>query len=103
MQGYANGGSIIASLRRKRSNHWRLGLLKRFTWSTPKLSLFMDAMVLCRAPAQTAVLVKRLRQALDAMWRERWERRSEAAAGSTLISTIVDLLNHEEAARKWDR
>ncbi len=45
-------------------------------------------MVLYRAPAQTAVLVKRLRQALDAMWRERWERRSEAAAGGTL-STYV--------------
>ncbi|KAI3433652.1 hypothetical protein D9Q98_003461 [Chlorella vulgaris] len=63
----------------------------------------VDGWLRIRAPAQTAVLVKRLRQALDAMWRERWERRSEAAAGSTLISTIVDLLNHEEAARKWDR
>jgi hypothetical protein len=100
MQGYAKGGSIIASLRRRRSNHWRLGLLKRLKWLNES---FMGAMLVCRAPAQTAVLVKRLRQALDAMWRERWERRSEAAAGSTLISTIVDLLNHEEAARKWDR
>lgn len=59
----------------------------------------------CRAPAQTAVLVKRLRQALDALLDRKVRQpgvRVEEAGGS-LIQSIVDLLNHEEAAQKWDR
>lgn len=58
-----------------------------------------------RAPAQTAVLVKRLRQALDALLgrkvRQPGLRLEEA--GGPLMQSIVDLLNHEEAAQRWDR
>lgn len=59
----------------------------------------------CRAPAQTAVLVKRLRQALDALL-ERKVRQPAARledAGGALIQSIVDLLNTEEAAQRWQR
>lgn len=59
----------------------------------------------CRAPAQTAVLVKRLRQALEALLGRKVRQpglRLEEAGGS-LIQSIVDLLNHEEAAQRWDR
>lgn len=58
-----------------------------------------------RAPAQTAVLVKRLRQALDALLGRKVRQpglRLEEAGGS-LVQSIVDLLNHEEAAQRWDR
>jgi len=52
------------------------------------------------------VLVKRLRQALDALL-ERKVRQPKVAledlAGGQLIQSIVDLLDHEEAAQRWDR
>ena len=60
----------------------------------------------CRAPAQTAVLVKKLRQALDALLERKVRTpgaRLEEAGGAALIQSLVDLLNHEEAAQKWDR
>ena len=60
----------------------------------------------CRAPAQTAVLVKKLRQALDALLERKVRSpgaRLEEAGGAALIQSLVDLLNHEEASQKWDR
>ena len=60
----------------------------------------------CRAPAQTAVLVKRLRQALDALLRRKAEQPRvalEDGGGGALMRCIVDLLVHEEASQRWDR
>lgn len=51
------------------------------------------------------MLVKRLRQALDALL-ERKVRQPAARledAGGALIQSIVDLLNTEEAAQRWQR
>jgi ATP-dependent RNA helicase DHX29 len=65
----------------------------------------VDGWLRIRAPAQTAVLVKRLRQALDALL-ERKVRQPAARledAGGALIQSIVDLLNTEEAAQRWQR
>ncbi|GAB4817860.1 hypothetical protein N2152v2_004906 [Parachlorella kessleri] len=58
-----------------------------------------------RAPAQTAVLVKQLRQALEGLLQEKVRRprvRLEEVGGP-VIQSIVDLLNHEEAAQQWSR
>lgn len=63
------------------------------------------ACLACSAPAATAVLVKKMRQALDALL-ERKVRQPAltlAEAGGELIGAVVDLLNSEEAALKWDR
>lgn len=59
----------------------------------------------CSAPPQTAVLVKRLRQALDALLRRKVQQPGLAleAAGGGLVEALVELLNHEEAAARWDR
>lgn len=49
--------------------------------------------------------MKRLRQALDALL-ERKVRQPGARleeTGGAVIQSIVDLLNHEEAAQRWDR
>lgn len=57
------------------------------------------------APAATAVLVKKMRQALDALL-ERKVRQPALKleeAGGQLIAAVVDLLNSEEAALQRDR
>jgi ATP-dependent RNA helicase DHX29 len=60
----------------------------------------IDAWIRIRAPAQTAVLVKRLRAALDRLL----ERQVAAPgavveeAGSALVASVVELLVQEEAS-----
>ena len=52
------------------------------------------------------MLVKKLRQALDALLERKVRTpgaRLEEAGGAALIQSLVELLNHEEAAQKWDR
>jgi hypothetical protein len=51
------------------------------------------------------VLVKRLRQALDALLARKVRQpglRLEEAGGG-LVQSLVELLDHEEAAAKWER
>lgn len=65
------------------------------------VQVLVDDWLRIRASAPTAVLVKKLRAALDALL-ERKVRQPEAdlaADGSALVDTIVKLLRDEEAAQ----
>ncbi|PRW58696.1 helicase domain-containing [Chlorella sorokiniana] len=63
----------------------------------------VDGWLRIRAPAQTAVVIKRLRAALDALL-ERKVRQPGLRldeAGGQLIGSLVELLDGEEAALRW--
>ena len=66
----------------------------------------VDGWLRIRAPPQTAVLVKMLREALDGLLERKVRQpalRLEEAGGG-LVQSLVDLLNSEEAAQqRWDR
>lgn len=62
-------------------------------------TVLVDGWVKVRAPAQTAVLVKKLRGALDAQLKEKVNNPKlvlSMGKGGEIISSIVDLLEHEE-------
>lgn len=67
--------------------------------------VLIDDWIRIRAAAPTAVLVKRLRAALDALLEKRIRdpEVGSGVAGSTgeLIGAIVKLLNDEERSRAW--
>lgn len=61
--------------------------------------------IMCRAPAATAVLVKKMRQALASLLERKVRQpglRVEEAGGE-LIASVVELLDREEVELKWDR
>eukprot|EP00887_Chlorella_sp_A99_P005374 scaffold1.g5374.t1 len=67
----------------------------------------VDGWLRVRAPAQTAVLMKALRRALDAAL-EGAVRRPGAAAldagpGRELVEALTSMLDYEEAAQRWER
>lgn len=70
---------------------------------SPTLTSTLPPAPACSAPAQTAVLVKQLRAALEGLLEQkvRKPRLALEEVGGQVIQSIVDLLNHEEAAREW--
>ena len=67
--------------------------------------VLIDGWIRIRAAAPTAVLVKQLRGAIDALLQQKIGRPEMdlTAAGGALVETLVKLLTDEESARQWDR
>ena len=67
--------------------------------------VLIDGWIRIRAAAPTAVLVKQLRAAINALLQQKIGRPEMdlTAAGGALVETLVKLLSDEESARQWDR
>ena len=67
--------------------------------------VLVDDWIRIRAAAPTAVLVQRLRAGLDALLQQQIRQPGEdlGTRGGQLISTIITLLQDEEAARQRER
>lgn len=66
--------------------------------------VLIDGWIRVRAAAPTAVLVKELRRAIDALLGQkiRQPELSLHEKGAGLVDTLVKLLNDEEAAQHWN-
>lgn len=67
--------------------------------------VLVDEWIRLRAAAPTAVLVQRLRTGLDTLLQQQIRQPGQdlGTQGGQLISTIITLLQDEEAARQRDR